>query len=96
MADMQANSEMSLAAVVDKKKIFVQSKSIVKGKPVILQELLSQGIQAAFDQSMQYVISGTTTIKGIIRVMSSDFTRMPKGFLSFFVADYSTFNTETE
>lgn len=42
------------------------------------------------------VLDDTTVVQGVIRISSSDFTRMPKGFLSFHVDSYSEFRTETE
>lgn len=96
MGDLKADSAMSLGAIIDTKRTYVETKTILQGSPFILQQLCQGKPRAAQDINLQFAFTESIQISGSVRFCSSDFTRMPKGHLSFRVFDHSKFVTELE
>jgi hypothetical protein len=62
----------------------------------LLQSILNQEFVAAADHLFGCQVDVKCTVQGIIRVCSSDFTRMPKGSITLQIAAHSQFSAETE
>ena len=92
MADLQGDQPMSLNSIIDKRRVFVESKLLSTGQPFLLQALFDQSsLVAAADQDFKCRVDAKCSLQGVFRVCSSDFTRMPKGSITLQIAAYSQF-----
>lgn len=91
MAEL-SGQEMTLSAVIDKKRVFLESKTLFKSEPTQIQNLFSSEPVAATPIAFRIPLtrlnspSTIAIVQGSMRVCASDFTRMPKGVLTLKVA----------
>lgn len=82
---------MSLDAIIDKKKIYLETKVIVQGEFVGLASVFNKQIESmGLSQSFEANIDAKTSVTGVARLCCNAFTAMPKGAFSLTVEDKSS------
>ena len=87
---LSGQAQMSLDAVMDKKKVFQETKVIAQGQPVSLAQVMGQQLESmGLSRSFEVSIDAKTKVRGAARLCCNAFTAMPKGSFSLTIEDKS-------
>lgn len=82
---------MSLDAIIDKKKVFEQTRVLVTGEMVGVPSLFSSQMDfMGLARPFEVIIDAKTTVTGVARLCCNEFTAMPKGQFSLTIEDMSS------
>lgn len=88
---------MSLDSIIDKKRVFLEKKSLFKGQVTPIATLFAAQIeQPGIGRNFEARLSTAVSVLGTVSVCANQFTQMPKGRLQFQIEQLNQFQRLNE